>query len=220
MPPYFETHNPPTSQRIASGLGKLSSAIRQKSWEEALPRSLTPTQGQVLTLLASRPGLGLAQVADALGVRPPTASDAVRVLAEKGLVSKSKRPDDARALHLHLTAEGQETAELASRWPDFLASAVEELPAADQRSLLRAVITLIRTLQERGQIPVASMCVTCEHFRPFVHSDPRLPHHCAFVDAAFGDSDLRLDCPEHEAAPGSRARANWQRFAEAGKSPS
>jgi hypothetical protein len=43
------------------------------------------------------------------------------------------------------------------------------------------------------------MCVTCRYFRPHVHSDPERPHHCAFVDAPFGDRALRLDCRDHEA---------------------
>ncbi|MER3418788.1 MAG: MarR family transcriptional regulator, partial [Chloroflexota bacterium] len=26
------------------------------------------------------------------------------------------------------------------------------------------------------------------------------PHHCAFVDAPFGDRSIRLDCPDHAPA--------------------
>ena len=56
---------------------------------------------------------------------------------------------------------------------------------------------MIRTLQEKGRIPVARMCVSCRFFQPFRHDNPARPHHCAFVDAAFGDEELRLDCPDH-----------------------
>ncbi|MGH8510685.1 MAG: hypothetical protein ACREU8_04680, partial [Gammaproteobacteria bacterium] len=41
-------------------------------------------------------------------------------------------------------------------------------------------------LQERGEVPISRMCVTCQHFRPGVYDDPDTPHHCAFVNAAFG----------------------------------
>jgi hypothetical protein len=41
------------------------------------------------------------------------------------------------------------------------------------------------------------MCATCVFFRPDVHDDPERPHHCAFVDAPFGDRQLRLDCDDY-----------------------
>jgi hypothetical protein len=42
-------------------------------------------------------------------------------------------------------------------------------------------------------------------FQPYRHPDPDRPHHCAFVDAPFGDGELRLDCPDHDAAPAGQA---------------
>jgi hypothetical protein len=71
---------------------------------------------------------------------------------------------------------------------------------------------MIRTLQERGRIPVARMCVSCTFFRPFRHDDRARPHHCAFVDAPFGDGELRLDCPDHAAAPTEQAARTWHAF--------
>jgi len=63
---------------------------------------------------------------------------------------------------------------------------------------------MIAALQEQGRIPVARMCPTCRFFRPNVHDDPERPHHCAFVDAPFGDRSVRIDCPDHEPAASSR----------------
>ena len=203
MDNYFDQHNIPLDRRIATALSKLSTAIKQKAWHEAMPQRLTPTQGQVLTLLCNRPGLGLAQVAAALGIRPPTASDAVRVLEQKGLVAKSRRPDDARALALNLTADGLATAEQAQSWPDFLLPAIAKLPETQRQAFWQTLLSLITTLQDQGEIPISSMCVTCSFFRAGVHDDPRRPHHCALVDAPFGDKDLRLDCPDHQPADGS-----------------
>ncbi|MBD2483580.1 winged helix-turn-helix transcriptional regulator [Planktothrix sp. FACHB-1365] len=42
--------------------------------------------------------MGLAAVAKGLAVTPATASDAVRVLDEKGLVQKVRSPQDGRAI--------------------------------------------------------------------------------------------------------------------------
>lgn len=194
----FDRHNDPLSQRIAQGLSKLGTALRHQAWRKASPQGLTPTQGQILTLLHSRPGATLAQVAEALAVRPATASDAVKSLEKKGLVSKARQPGDARVLSLRLTADGERTAAEAIQWPEFLVEAVDQLDGDERRVLLRAIVRMIASLQQRGEIPVSRMCVSCHHFRPRVHPDPRRPHHCAYVDAPFGDADLRVDCPEHE----------------------
>ncbi|MGQ0563367.1 MAG: hypothetical protein ACT443_16025 [Gemmatimonadota bacterium] len=53
----------------------------------------------------------------------------------------------------------------------------------------------------------------CRFFRPFAHPrDVDQPHHCAFVNAPFGDRALRLECSEHEPADAASAAAAWQRF--------
>jgi hypothetical protein len=113
---------------------------------------------------------------------------------------------------VRLTPDGVREAAAAAAWPDFLLEAVGELSDAEQAAFLRGLVTMIRTLQEKGRIPVARMCVTCRFFRPFRHDDPARPHHCAFVDAPFGDGQLRLDCPDHAAAPAEQAAATWQAF--------
>jgi hypothetical protein len=79
-------------------------------------------------------------------------------------------------------------------------------------------VKIIRGLQEAGDIPVQRMCVTCRYFRPNVHDDRDRPHHCAFVDAAFGDPQLRLDCTEQEPASAAESRANWISWSRAGES--
>lgn len=192
-------NNPdPLNRRIAVGLAKLGTALRHHAWRGASPLGLTPTQGQILSYLSMFPGATLLQVSNALGVRPATASEAVGTLAMKDLLRKERSGSDGRALSLTLTAEGGGAAERAGEWPDFLARAVDELQGDEQQIFFRAVLGMIRALQERGEIPVARMCLTCRYFRPRIHDDARRPHHCALVDAPFGDPDLRIECPDHE----------------------
>jgi hypothetical protein len=71
---------------------------------------------------------------------------------------------------------------------------------------------MIRSLQIKGRIPVARMCVSCRFFQPYRHRDPDRPHHCAFVDAPFGDGELRLECGDHAAATDQQARRTWRAF--------
>lgn len=111
-----------------------------------------------------------------------------------------------------MTEKGNQSLEDVSVWSDFLRNVVKELPAAEQEDLLRSLIKIIKTLQEREQIPISKMCVTCRFFQPNVHTNSNRPHHCSFVDASFGNRDLRLECPEQVKARPETIDKNWQKF--------
>src|SRR5215216_5708913 len=203
----------PLDKRVTTGLAKVGLALKQQAWAEAGGRGLTPTQGRVLALLRANPdGLRLGQLAGQVGVTAATTSDSVGALVRKGLVTKAALAGDGRAVVVRLTPAGAREAAAAAAWPDFLLEAVGELSGDEQAGFLRGLVTMIRTLQVKGRIPVARMCVSCQFFRPFEHDDPAAPHHCAFVDAPFGDGELRLDCPDHLAAPADHAADNWRTF--------
>jgi DNA-binding MarR family transcriptional regulator len=206
------------ARRIVVGLNKLGLALRSHAWRGAAAERLTPTQGQILAMLQSMPasdvrGATLSGIAEQLAVTPATASDAVAALETKGLIRKIRDESDTRRIRLELTWEGWRMAERAALWPDFLLRAVGALEPGEQAVLLRAIIKMIRVLQERGEISVSRMCVTCRFFKPYAHADPQRPHHCAFVDAPFGDAELRLDCQDQEPAPATEAALAWERFA-------
>lgn len=197
----FDRFNEPLNQRVMVGLAKIGLALKSRAWQDAGIRGLTPTQGQILSLLQAKGKLPmrLSAVADGLAVTPATASDAVATLIGKGLVKKSRAVDDARAIALTLTPKGQREADRVANWSDFLLSAIDELSPQEQEVFLQGLVKMIRKLQEQGEIPISQMCVTCRFFRPNVYSGSDRPHHCAFVDAPFGNRDLRLECPDHVA---------------------
>jgi hypothetical protein len=45
-----------------------------------------------------------------------------------------------------------------------------------------------------------------------VHADTARPHQCDFVNASFGQRDLRIECREHETAPPDSRAATWEAF--------
>lgn len=204
----------PLVQQVGAGLFKLGLALRTHAWKESTPRGLTPTQVQVLALLyGSAIPLRVSAVADGMAVTLPTASDAVKALVTKGLVTKTRAADDGRAMALALTDAGRDEARRAEGGPEFVAAVVEALTPDEQAAFVRSLVKMVRTLQERGDIAPARTCVTCRFFRPWVHGgDTDRPHHCAFVDAPFGDRSLRLDCPEHERTGAEAAAQQWSRF--------
>ncbi|MCS7025040.1 MAG: MarR family winged helix-turn-helix transcriptional regulator [Bryobacteraceae bacterium] len=203
-----------TSARIAVALNKIGLVLKHHAWKRAGERGLTPTQAQILTLLHTQRdhGLRLSEIAQSLGITSATACDAVAALHQKKLLRKSQEPEDARALRITLTAKGQRQAEQAAGWPDALLRGLQSLSETEQAILLRALTKLIREFQLQAKIPLSGMCVSCVYFRPNVHPPPSPPHHCAFVDAAFGDSALQLECPDQVLASPEQAEKIWIQF--------
>ncbi|MER3455925.1 MAG: MarR family transcriptional regulator [candidate division GAL15 bacterium] len=207
-----------TAERVAQALGRIGTALRSYGWEEALARGLTPTQVQILGYLRFRGegGARVSEVADALAVSAATASESTDALVRKGLARKVRSAEDGRARMVILTPAGRREADRLAGWPELLLRAVRRLSEAEQATLLRVLLKTIRELQEAGRIPATRMCVTCRYFQPYVHPDPSAPHHCAFVDAPFGDELLRVDCRDHEPAEAEQARHTWERFSQPG----
>ena len=210
----LETQTESLTRRVATGLGKIGLAIKSRAWKEAGVRRITPLQAQTLTILRMRPKCTatVSEIGEELAVALPTASEVLRVLEQRGLIKKQRSRADARTVMVSLTSKGRRKADVAAGWPDFLAAAAEVLPQAEQESLLRALIKMIRTLQEQGDIPIAKMCVTCRFFSPHVHEDKERPHHCTLVNAPFGDRLLRIECSEHQVAEKKDRDLTWERF--------
>lgn len=203
------------THRIASGLGRLALALKAKAWKGAIEEGITPTQAELLARLAdAHTGARLNELALQLGVSAPTASDAVSTLVAKQLVEK-RAGEDKRSVTLKLTTQGKRLASRAANWTDFLVGAAETLSLQERENFLMGLIKIIRALQESGDISPQRMCVTCEHFRPFAHPDSAIPHHCAFIDMAFGASALRLNCADHTEAGLPQREDNWSLFSRA-----
>lgn len=188
-------------------------SLKQHAEQAAGVASLSPAQVQILTMAAQAPhGVRPTEVAARLAVSPPTITESVKVLVRKHLLEKRPDPLDARAVRLHLTPEGHEQAQRSAGWSDFLAAASSDVMGeAEQEEFFTRLVKILLRLQERSQLPILRMCVTCIHFRPNVHSDEARPHHCALVDAPLGPRHIRLDCPEHAAEPDRSARSRSRR---------
>jgi len=212
----METPRNPGSieHRIGEALARLAQALRSDDWTRAKAAGLNPAQGAILQLLEGRKnGLGIGEIAGHLGVSQPSATDSVRALEAKGLVIKSEVAGDRRSVRVELTEAGRAALDGALDSPGSVDDAIAALAGDEKAVFLLALVKIIRTMQEAGAIPIQRMCVSCRYFSPFAHADAARPHHCAFVDAAFGQESIRIDCRDHEAADaGARAEA-WRVFA-------
>ena len=189
--------------RLVTGLSKIGLAMKSRTWRRKGRQGIGPLQIQVLTFLRSRPtqSATVSTIARELSVKLPTASEVIRTLEHKRLVRRRRREIDNRVVTVHLTALGAKAGHVENRWPEILASATQNLSLPEQVALLSSLVKLIRALQLLGEIPVARMCVSCEHFHPHAYPESDQPHHCDFYNLAFGDQAFRLDCPEYVEAP-------------------
>ena len=202
----------PAAGRIAAGLGRLALALKAKAWRGAADAGITPTQGELLSRLAeSEGGMRLGDIARELGISAPTASDAIATLVSKSLVEKQQGADK-RSVTLRVSRKGRGIAARAGDWTSFLAESLATLTPAEQAAFLQSLMKVVRNMQLRGDISPQRMCLTCSHFRAFVHANAVKPHHCAFIDSAFGPVALRLNCSDHLEAEGEQQKTAWETF--------
>lgn len=203
-----------TVSRLREGFDRLAAVSRSDLWSATSASGLNPAQAQAWALVAGRgeSGLRVKDIASHLGVSQPTATDTLAALQRKGFVTRQADPDDARATIVRVTDTGRAALSGLANAPSALGSALSMLTPGEQVDLLLLTIKLIRNLLIAGAIPAQRMCVNCAYFRPNIHSGAQNPHHCAFVNAAFGDRHLRLDCGDHERADPALQSANWLAF--------
>lgn len=187
-------------RKIAFGFERIAQVLKTLIWTESKESGLSPIQIQFLIALlyGGSKDWTLTDLATYFQLTPATISDALTALEEKDLIVRRQSTEDRRVSHIVLTAAGRRQAQKLAGWMNAVQEAVGELETPDKAVLLRSLIAIIGGLQERGLISVVRMCKTCTYFRPNAHIGKPKPHHCAYIDTALADGDLRLDCPEYE----------------------
>jgi DNA-binding MarR family transcriptional regulator len=190
--------------RIVAALERLSQVFRVRLREEARRRNLSPIQAQFLVYLLHHDVelRRVSQLAREFDLTQATVSDAVASLETKGLLRREQWPEDRRVVTLRLTPEGDGLATSLSNWADPIREHVEGFSQGERETGMGFLMELAGSLQRSGLITVARMCVTCRFFRRDVRPGEASPHHCGLLNVPLGGSDLRVDCPEHEALVG------------------
>ena len=102
-----------------------------------LDEEVTLTQYRTLVVLASRGPQGMAALADALGVTPPTASRLCERLVRKGLVRRRTDPSDRRQVRLAPTVAGRPLVDVVTaRRRTEIATLLGAVPEDARRSVV------------------------------------------------------------------------------------
>jgi DNA-binding MarR family transcriptional regulator len=101
--------------------------------------------GAVLGRLDREGPRSISDLAKAEKVRPQSMAQTIGELESEGLVGRKPDPDDGRRTIVDLTPAGRETLEADRRVRvGWLVAVIEQLPAADQKTLSRATSILAK----------------------------------------------------------------------------
>ncbi|HXF21954.1 MAG TPA: MarR family transcriptional regulator [Streptosporangiaceae bacterium] len=129
-----------------SAVRRASRRMVRHAWAtEPLPTA----QSELLRLIATRPGMTVAEAARELRLAPNTVSTLVGRLAGQGLLSRQRSLADSRSVQLTVTDKAQRRlAEFRDLRAELASEALATLPDEDQRTLVSAIPALVR-LAER-----------------------------------------------------------------------
>ncbi len=185
--------------KIVAALERVYEAFRSLLWQEGKARGLSPIQLQILVFLLyhKESQRRITYLASEFALTKATVSDSIGSLVQKGLIQKVRSTNDARALVLNLTEQGRTLAQQAAHFADQLQVPLAALSGSQRNDMLDALMRLIRNLHREGIITVQRMCFTCRFYKDG-HREAR--HYCTLLQEALDAGQLRVDCPEHQAA--------------------
>ena len=88
---------------------KLFMRLRQFNFDHCpgLNELISPAQMTLLDKITEDPGCGVQDIADHLGISPPTVSVGVSKLEQSGLVVRKPNPEDGRSVQFFPTPDGE-----------------------------------------------------------------------------------------------------------------
>lgn len=183
--------------RIISALERLSEVVRNRAWDTGQELGLSPLHVQVLAFLATHPGpmCRASALVTEFHLSKPTISVALRKLEAKGYLKQVSSTMDARAKELRLTAKGERAGRVAAGHLNALLPPLATLSAHDRDDLYTLLFQLLSGAQRAGLVKVDRMCPTCAHY-----DNRKGGAFCKLLGKPLKPHELRVDCPEHEAA--------------------
>lgn len=184
--------------KIIVALERISEAFRVLLWNESKTYGLSPIQVQLIIFLnhQSEDKRKVTYLAKEFNMTKATISDAVKALDEKGLITKNYQQKDSRSYSIQLTLKGKDIATSTSLFTRELLVPVATLHSGDKENLLLSLLQIISHLNQTGIITIQRMCYTCIHYK---NNHKCKNHYCSLLQSELKNSDIRIDCPEHEA---------------------
>ena len=136
-------------------------AVRTHFRQVEKDTGLGGAQVWALSLIQQYPGLGVGEIATRMDIHQSTASNLIKVLLKKELITMLKSEQDKRVVELRVTPEGKKALKkMPGPFEGVLPDALRQLDDATLDNLNRDLAKLVALLavdEAAGSIPLANM---------------------------------------------------------------
>lgn len=136
-------------------------AVRTHFRQVEQETGLGGAQVWALSLIQKSPGLGVGDIATHMDIHQSTASNLVKVLLKKELITLSKSDGDKRVVELRVTPAGKKALKkMPGPFEGVLPDALRQLDDATLANLnrdLEKLVQLLATDEDAGSIPLAQL---------------------------------------------------------------
>ena len=183
------------SNYIYNYVERLSELLRIDSRQAGAAHGLQPVQLEVLHYLSAcnRYSDTPMAVTEYLGQTKGTVSQTLKVLENKGLLSKQLDKNDKRISHLKVSYKGKRV--LGKSIPTAMFIKVcEELPDKKKAEIEASLKNLLITLLQANNLKTFGVCSSCRYNSKNENDD----YFCNLIQQPLTDDDIHLICKEHE----------------------
>jgi Transcriptional regulators len=149
------------AHRVLRQFRQVFNAVKTHFQQVEKKVGLGGAQVWALSVIQQSPGIGVGALAAAMNIHQSTASNLVRTLVERGLVTMARNPDDRRVVQLKLLAAGTR---VLRRTPGPYSGVLPEaLATLDSKTLKRIASDLAKLMKvlkvddSSGEIPLADL---------------------------------------------------------------
>ncbi|GAB4211970.1 MAG: hypothetical protein Fur007_03360 [Rhodoferax sp.] len=161
---YLPASNAVDSESVAQVLRRfrvIFNAVRSHFRQVEKQVGLGGAQVWALSVVHARPGIGIGELAQCMDIHQSTASNLVRGLLSKSLITQTRGALDKRHVHLHTTAAADGVLDKApAPFEGVLPAALAQLPTATLAQLdvnLAELMRLLQADQQAANIPLADL---------------------------------------------------------------
>lgn len=176
-------------------LERLSSLLQSESRAHLNQYGLQPVHFEALHYLSicNRYSNTAKAVAEYLGLTKGTVSQSIKVLENKGLLTKQADDKDKRITHLSVTAAGSDLVKLHTP-SSLLKDYCKQAEKGEPDMIVKNLTSLLRQIQTRHQHKSFGQCRSCTHNL----KRGKGQFFCNLTQEPLSASDVELICYEHE----------------------
>lgn len=157
-PPHVESIN---TVQVLRRFRVVFNAVRSHFQQVEKQVGLGGAQVWALSVIRDHPGIGMGGIAHAMDIHQSTASNLIKALLRREMISVTKASEDRRNVQLHVLPSGLAVlSQVAGPFEGVLPLALDQLPQETLRRLdqdLGALIQLLKADEQAAGIPLAEL---------------------------------------------------------------